>query len=299
MRSGPTLYAITMLASLTPAATLGQVAGSTGAAQSRGSTESTGLAQAPARAEVLRGRVTDPGGYPFRSLAASPLETVHRLAFVHVSRASRDRAVALADLGDRLSFWIRRRPEGELELAGALAAGAFSRFDLESTQNEFIEIHYRVGLQLRARYRGTAARLELYHTSSHLGDEFLISSGREPIDVSRETLGLLVQTAPLPWLLVYGGGGVIVRSSDPLRRPSARAGFELTSAPGARTRLYLSAEAAGWAEQDWEPMVSAEAGVALGEHSRLGVLFGAGPSRAEQFLQETETLIGVGFSFRR
>jgi hypothetical protein len=141
--------------------------------------------------------------------------------------------------------------------------------------------------------------LELYHASAHLGDEFLLSSGLEPIDVSREALELLLETAPLPWLLVYGGGGVIVRSSDPLRRPSARAGFELTSAPRSRTRLYLAAEAAGWAEQDWEPMVSAEAGVALGEHSRLGILFGTGPSRAEQFFRETETLVGVGFSFRR
>jgi hypothetical protein len=276
-----------VLASLAPAAVLGQVAGSTG---------STGPA---ARTELPKASLSDPGGYPFRSLAASPLETVHRLAFVHVSRDSRERWVAMTDLGDRLSFWIRRRPEGEFELAGALAAGVFSRFDLESSQNEFIEIHYRVGFQLRARYRSVAARVEFYHSSSHLGDEFLLSSGLEPIDVSREAFELLLQTAPLPWLLVYGGGGVIVRSSDPLRRPSARAGVELMSAPRSRTRLYLSAEAAGWAEQDWEPMVSAEAGVALGEHSRVGILFGTGPSRAEQFFQETETLIGLGFSFRR
>jgi hypothetical protein len=224
---------------------------------------------------------------------------VHRLAVTHVSRASRARWVALTDLGDRLSFWIRRRPRDDLELAGALAAGAFSRFDLESTDNEFIEIHYRVGFQLRARYRGVAARAEFYHSSSHLGDEFLLSSGREPLDVSREALELLLQTAPLPWLLVYGGGGVVVRSSDPVRRPSARVGVELTSRSRSRTRLYLSAEAAGWAEQDWEPMVSAEAGAAFGEHSRLGVMLGTGPSRAEQFLRETETLIGFGFSFRR
>jgi hypothetical protein len=287
MRTPRPLYTITILASLAPAAVL---------AQGSEPPASTGSG---AGAELPWGTLTDPGGYPFRSLAASPLEPVHRLAFVHVSRGSRDRWVALADLGDRLSFWIHRRPENEFELAGAVAAGAFSRFDLESTQNEFVEIHFRVGFQIRARYRGVAARLELYHASSHLGDEFLLGSGLEPIDVSRETLELLLQTAPLPWLLVYGGGGVIVRSSDPLRRPSARAGLELTSAPRPRTRLYLFAEAAGWAEQDWEPMVSAEAGVALGEHSRLGILFGTGPSRAEQFFLETETLIGFGFSFRR
>lgn len=287
MRSGHALYTATTLAILAPAAVLGQV---------RQPTES---ALPTPRGHIAHTSLRDPGGYPFRSLASSPLEPLHRFAVTHVSRGARDRWVALADLGDRLSFWIRRRPNDRLELAGALSAGAFSRFDLESTDNEFIEIHYRVGFQLRARYRGVAARAELYHSSSHLGDEFLLSSGREPIDVSREALELLLQTAPTPWLLIYGGGGVILRSPDPLRRPSARAGVELTSRPRSRARLYLSAEAAAWAEQDWEPMVSAEAGAALGEHSRLGLLVGTGPSRAEQFFRETETVIGFGFSFRR
>ena len=276
-----------ILASLASAPVLGQVAGS------------AEPPEAGEPAELARDPLRDPGGYPFHTPVSSPLEPAHRLAVLHVSRASRDRWVASADLGDRLSFWIRRRPEGELEVAGALAAGAFSRFDLESTDNEFIEIHFRVGFQLRARYRGVAARAEFYHVSSHLGDEFLLSSGREPIDVSREALELLLQAAPTPWLLLYGGGGLVVRSSDPVDRPSARAGVELTARPRSRTRLYLSAEAAGWAEQGWEPMLSAEAGVAMGPHSRLGVLFGAGPSRAEQFFRETETLIGLGFSFRR
>lgn len=287
MRSGHALYTATTLAFLAPTVALGQAA------------EPAGLPDPPATEELATAPLRDPGGYPFRSLASSPLEPAHRLAVTRVSRGPRERWVALADLGDRLSFWIRRRAGDDLELAGALAAGAFSRFDLESTDNEFIEIHYRVGLQLRARYRGVAARAEFYHSSSHLGDEFLLSSGREPIDVSREALELLLQTEPISGLLVYGGGGVIVRSSDPLRRPSARVGFELTPSPRARTRLYLSAEAAGWAEQDWEPMISTEAGAAFGEHSRLGLMFGTGPSRAEQFFRETETLIGFGFSFRR
>lgn len=283
-------YTAMILASLASAPVLGQVGGSA---------EPGEPLQAGEPAELAGDRLRDPGGYPFRTPVSSPLEPVHRLAVIHVSRAARDRWVAFTDLGDRLSFWIRRRPEGEFELAGALAAGAFSRFDLESTDNEFIEIHFRVGFQLRARYRGIAARAEFYHVSSHLGDEFLLSSGRERIDVSREALELLLQASPTPWLMLYGGGGLVVRSSDPVERPSARAGVELTARPRSRTRLYLSAEAAGWAEQGWAPMLSAEAGVAIGPHSRLGVLFGAGPSRAEQFFRESETLIGLGFSFRR
>lgn len=39
--------------------------------------------------------------------------------------------------------------------------------------------------------------------------------------------------------------------------------------------------------------------MALGPRARLGAMFGAGPSRAEQFFRESETLIGLGFSYRR
>jgi hypothetical protein len=58
-------------------------------------------------------------------------------------------------------------------------------------------------------------------------------------------------------------------------------------------------EVYGWEEVDWEPLAAAEAGIAFGAHSRLGLLFSTGPSRADQFVHEKETLFGLGFSFRR
>jgi hypothetical protein len=258
-------------------------------------TGSENASEPPIAEEAIR----DPNGHPFRSLASSPLEPVHRLAPVHVSRGEEEGWVALAELGDRLSFWIHRDAEGRFELAGALGIGAFSRFDLETTNNEFQEVHYRVGFMLRARYRGIAARADFYHISSHLGDEYLLRTGREPIDASREGIEILLQTAPHPWLLVYGGGGVLTRSTGSLRRLSARGGLELSPPSSSRIRPYLSLEVYGWEEVDWEPLAAMEGGIAIGAHSRLGLLFSTGPSRADQFVHENETLFGLGYSFRR
>ncbi len=128
--------------------------------------------------------VTDPNGHPFRMPTVSPLESVYRLAPVHVSRGDRDLWVGLGELGDRWSFWLRQRPDDRFELSGSFHLKAASRFDLESVQNTFIEITFRVGSYLRARYGKVAARVELYHVSSHLGDEFLIEESVEPLSTT-------------------------------------------------------------------------------------------------------------------
>lgn len=249
-----------------------------------------------------------PDGHPFRSPRASALEPFHRLAPVHVSRDQTERWVGLVELGARIPVWLHRPaggpgPAGEdLALAASLSGGAASRFDLERSDNEFVEVHFRVGLQLRAGTRRAALRLELYHASSHLGDEFLTRTGREPTSTSREAAELLLQLSPFPGLLLHAGPGIVLRSSAGLDAPSLRAGGEWL--PGAGTlgplRPYIGGELFAWEELDWRPLLHLEAGVTFGDgRYRLGALFGAGPSRAEQFFREDETVWGLVFTFGR
>jgi hypothetical protein len=184
-----------------------------------------------------------------------------------------------------------------------VAGGAFSRFDLEENGNEFIEAHFRVGLRLLARLRGLEARAELYHVSSHLGDEFLERTGREPISTSREGVELLLQLRPAPGLRVYGGPGAVVRSTEDLEAASLRAGAEWRG-EGVRWgpfSPYVSAEAYAWDELSWDPTLSSEAGVSFGDGTfHLAFTAGTGPSRAEQFFREAdETLWGLSFSITR
>lgn len=241
---------------------------------------------------------------PFPAPLASPLEPHTRLAPVHVSRGDRERWVALADLGEQIPFWIARGcGSGEPALAAAVAGGAFSRFDLEGRGNELVEAHFRAGVRLRARLRGVEARLEAYHVSSHLGDEFLERTGRSPVSTSREGLELLVQAAPLPGLRLYGGPGLLVRSTRGLDPLSVRAGAEWRELPLRWGPFvpYVSVEAFGWEELGWDPLLAGEAGVSFGGGTfRLALTAGAGPSRAEQFFRDAdETLWGLSFSVTR
>lgn len=262
--------------------------------------------------------------WPFEPPAASPLEPRTRLSPVHVAREGRERWVGLVDLGDRFPFWLvrpgcastaERPPESGLRpaardaparrpasdaptLAASVAGGAFSRFDLESSQNDFIEIHYRIGLRLLARLGALEARAELFHVSSHLGDEFLRRTGRDPISTSREGLELLVAGRPLDGLRIYGGPGVVLRSSRGFDPGSLRAGIEWEPATrwGA-FRPYLAIESFAWQELGWEPAAAVEAGLGFGGgRYRVALTAGAGPSRAEQFFREQETLLGLTVS---
>ena len=244
-------------------------------------------------------RIRDPNGHPFRTPAGSPLEPVHRLALLSATRDSLGDGIALADIGDRLAFWIRRDPDGEVEYAGAIHGGAFSRFDLGGPDQALIEVHYRIGVLLRGRFGEVAARAELYHVSSHLGDEFLLDTGARPISTSREGLELMLQGSPASGLTVYGGPGVLLRATQDFEPLSLRAGAAWESAPGAPARFHASVDYFGWAELGWRPAIAAELGVGLARGTRVGLLLGFGPSRAEQFFRQSERLIGLSVSHVR
>lgn len=260
--------------------------------------------------------VADRAAAPFPAPLASSVEPRTRLAPVHVERGDRSRWVGLVDFGEAFPFRLSGPPvrsdaaspgagpgavpeqPSPLHLLGEVAGGAFSRFDLQGHGNEFLEVHFRAGLRLRARYRGLEARLELYHVSSHLGDELLERTGRDPISTSREGVELLASARPVGGLRLYGGPGLVVRSTAGLDPGSLRAGAEWR--PGTLRwgpfRPYASGEMFAWEEVGWQPTASAEAGLAFGRRYRLALILGAGPSRAEQFLRQDEQLWGLSFS---
>lgn len=254
-------------------------------------------AQSPPTEPPPRGPA-DINGHPFRIPTASPLESVLRLAPVRISRRDRRRTVGLATLGAILGFRIRGSEGDRFQLAGALHGNGASRFDLQGKQNQFIEITYRAGFYVRARLDGVAARLELYHVSSHLGDEYLLATDVEPISSSREGIELLVQVAPLSGLVVYGGPGWVVRSTLPYESTSVRFGADWEGA-GTGLRPYAALDVHSWSELDWDPKIAGEVGAAAGPHVRVGLMLGFGPSRADQFFRDSETLYGLFASFHR
>jgi len=92
---------------------------------------------------------------------------------------------------------------------------------------------------------------------------------------------------------------VLLRATPDSGPLSLRAGAAWESSPGERARFHASVDYFGWAELGWEPAIAAELGAALARGTRVGLLLGFGPSRAEQFFRQSERLIGLTVSHVR
>src|SRR5712691_5907175 len=68
----------------------------------------------------------------------------------------------------------------------AIAAGVFSQFSMESATTDLINTDYVVGLPLTYRHGPWATRLRVYHQSSHLGDEYMVHTQAQRVDLSFE-----------------------------------------------------------------------------------------------------------------
>src|SRR2546425_3728590 len=108
----------------------------------------------------------------------------------------------LASVGFGQTIGLVRESDWEL----AIAAGVFSQFNMQSATNDLINTDYLVGLPLTYRHGSWSTRLRLYHQSSHLGDEYLLHTNAQRVDLTFEAAELLVSKEVAQWR-GFGGGG--------------------------------------------------------------------------------------------
>ena len=161
-----------------------------------------------------------PGLRPFEPLIAAPRETQLRGSFV------------LADRPD-VADYAGRDIEAEVVIGHSIAVlrmdggattdrmatigfelGVFSRFFMETSQKDLVNVDYRVGMPISIRYDGWQVRLTLRHLSSHVGDDYLV---RFPDAVAKDGDELLQRTKDgVEGLLArsFGSGGRIYAGGD-------------------------------------------------------------------------------------
>ena len=62
----------------------------------------------------------------------------------------------------------------------------FSQFNMDSKSSDLLDVDYIVGFPITYRRGPLSARLQLYHQSSHLGDEFILHSQAQRVDLTYE-----------------------------------------------------------------------------------------------------------------
>jgi hypothetical protein len=180
----------------------------------------------------------------------------------------------------------------------------YGRFSLSDSKTALISTDWVVGLNTTAILDRLTLTLEVFHESSHLGDEYGDRFPGDRIDWTREVLGGWASYSTGPWRFIVGSSYVLI---DELRLPAA-AGSVGVDFRGKSRRLLggairpvagLFTEAS--AATGWRVSTSAKLGVAFGTGANhdvsLGLIAHDGLSTQRQFFRQESQYIGMELRF--
>src|ERR1051325_937282 len=258
------------------------------------------LAAAPAA-----GRAPDPAvGAAFRPLLADPKEPQFFAAYLW-ERSPR-LAPRLGSVGFGQTIGVATAGAWHV----AIAAAAFSQFNLARPTADLMNTDYRVGLPVTYRHAGLTTRVQLYHQSSHLGDEYMVHANAQRVDLTFEAAELLVSEQLAAWRGYGGGGDVFMHSPADLKPGVLHGGVEYRQ-PGvlvhlgrlATGRVVAALDAKSFQDRGWTVGWSAITGLELGDPRvrggagwRWSLLLRAytGPAPYGEFFRDRVASLGVG-----
>ena len=181
----------------------------------------------------------------------------------------------------------------------------YGRFSLDDPKSSLISSDWLVSLNVQKRWVRWDLTLQLYHESSHLGDEYLEKFGQPRLDWTREVAAVWVGRTLGPFRLVGSGSYVLSDGLglDPLGASLAGDfqgfAFRLGSIPA---RVVAGVYAEGYEATDWRISTTARAGIALsggkgGRELSLSLVAHDGLSTQRQFFRAESRYLGLEIRF--
>jgi hypothetical protein len=244
----------------------------------------------------------------FSSLLADPRWPHFSISYQHHVDNDRLENVGSANFGETFSIYRFGGPWTSLMEIG-IQAGVFSIFDLSAESNDLVNADYYVSFPLSLQKNNFSAMARIFHQSSHLGDEFLLSDRTEQrINLSYEGFDtLLAYNLPLGFRLYGGGGYLFDRDPSDLKPWIAQGGLEFKSHNAwwdGGLRPIAAVDIQSREETDWRADVSLRAGVQfenpdfLSRKLKLMLEYYKGRSPNGQFyLGDVEEFFGIGLHF--
>jgi uncharacterized protein DUF1207 len=205
-------------------------------------------------------------------------------------------------LGENFPLIALKR--GSKPIVLGFGSQVYGRFSLTDSKSALISTDWVVGLNTTAAFHRWALTLEVYHESSHLGDEYGDRFPGDRLDWTREVVAAWANYTRGVWRFSAGASYVL---RDELRLPASGAALGLDYLGRSRpllagqvrpvAGLFLEADEA----TSWRVSSSAKLGVALGTPGThdigLALIGHTGLSTQRQFYRQESQYIGMELRF--
>lgn len=252
-----------------------------------------------------------PEGHLFKSLFADP-SWPHFAASYHnyIGGDFDGTNIATVSFGETIPFY--RQNMGILQRFGSqwevgIQGGVISDFNLDAPSSDLVNTDFVGALYSSMRIGDFSAFSRIFHQSSHLGDEFLLRTRLERVNLSFEGIDLkLSYDLPVGFRLYGGGRGLFHKEPESLKVWSAQYGIEFRSPwrmDFGGMRPIAGADFKNYEENDWSTDISARAGVefenmqVLGRKFQILAEYFNGYSPSGQFYNDKIEYIGLGAHF--
>ena len=211
-------------------------------------------------------------------------------------------AEAEVALGENFPLIALRR--GERPITLGIGSQVYARFSLTDGRDALISNDWVVGLNSTAAFGAWAVTLELYHESSHLGDEYEDRFEAKRLDWTREVVVGWGSYTSGAWRLT-GSASYAIRDELQLKRPGGSLGLDFRPprrSDGGGVRpvggLFFDANAA----TSWRVSGSVKAGIVLqggpgGREIGLALIAHDGLSTQRQFFRQESRYLGLEVRF--
>lgn len=206
-------------------------------------------------------------------------------------------------LGENFPLFLLRGGRHPVSLG--FGPQVYARFSLGDSRTALISHDWVVSVNATGDFAPWDATIQLYHESSHLGDEYGDRFSTKRLDWSREVLSLWTGYTTGPWRLA-GNLSYAILDQLGLPRAGAAAAVDFTSGSegrpaGRRVRpaagIYLAADAA----TAWRVSTSARVGLSLLQRSGrtvgLALIAHDGLSTQRQFYRRASRYLGLELRF--
>ena len=143
----------------------------------------------------------------------------------------------------------------------------FSQFNLDASSDDLVNSDYRIGLPVSYKRGAFSARASVFHRSSHLGDELILSpSAPQRLNLSIEALDFVAAWDIGGWRPYAGGYYLLSGDPDGLKKGGLHAGLDYA---GSAPVLWGGRLVAGLDLRWFE-----ETGPGVGASAKLGLEYG-------------------------